>query len=172
MLDSSRQRNKVLLRKWDDSFDWWSLTIVIIGGAFQTAIYLSICFTFNVAKKAGLNIGIAQAIWAINPFFVSILEKIVYSVPFKFKHIYGMSALVLCAVCVSLSEVVSPPEADASVIGVKEEKTPIWVAILASLLMPIVCTLYVVVIKHSNEKLNNASYDFTIGTWLVLSIVF
>lgn len=38
--------------------------------------------------------------------------------------------------------------------------------------MPLVCTLYVIVIKHSNEKLNNASYDFTIGTWFVLSLVF
>ena len=38
--------------------------------------------------------------------------------------------------------------------------------------MPVVCTLYVIVIKHSNETLNNASYDFTIGTWLVLSLVF
>ena len=83
-----------------------------------------------------------------------------------------MSALVLCAICVSLSEVVSPSEEAASVIGVKEEKVPIWVAILASLTMPIVCTFYVIVIKHSNEKLNNASYDFTIGTWLILSTVF
>ena len=102
------------------------------------------------------------------------MESVVYNVPFKFKHIYGMSALVLCAVCVSLSEVVSPSEEEvvASVIGVKEDKVPIWVAILASLTMPIVCTFYVIVIKHSNEKLNNASYDFTIGTWLILSTVF
>ena len=52
MLDSVRargQRKKVLLRKWDDSFDCWSLTIVIIGSAFQAAIYLSIVFTFAVA---------------------------------------------------------------------------------------------------------------------------
>lgn len=102
------------------------------------------------------------------------MESVVYNVPFKFKHIYGMSALVLCAVCVSLSEVVSPSEEEvvASVIGVKEDKVPIWVAIIAALPMPLSVTLFLIVVKHSNETLKNASFDFTIGTWLVLSLVF
>jgi len=41
--------------------------------------------TYYVAIAAGLNMGIAQAIWAVNPFMVSILERVVYSVKFDYK---------------------------------------------------------------------------------------
>lgn len=119
MLDAQNKgKHKVLLRTWDDSFDWNSFFTVVIGGCFQTCIYLAICLAFNVAKKADLNIGISQAIWAINPFFISILERLVYNVAFNYKHVYGMSALVLCAICVSLSDVVSPPESAGGDIAV------------------------------------------------------
>ena len=37
--------------------------------------------------------------------------------------------------------------------------------------MPVVCTLFVVVIKHSNETLNNAARDFTIAYWFVISFI-
>ena len=40
--------------------------------------------TYMTAKMAGLNIGIAQAIWSINPFFVSILERFCYGKTFNF----------------------------------------------------------------------------------------
>ena len=52
--------------------------IVVVGAVNQTAIYLAIVLCFKLAHQAGLNIGIAQSIWSINPFFISILEKIVY----------------------------------------------------------------------------------------------
>lgn len=61
-----------------------------------------------IAKQAGLNIGIAQAIWAISPFFVSILERVYYKTAFNIKQVYGMIFLVLCAILVSLSEVFQP----------------------------------------------------------------
>lgn len=66
---------------------------------------MAIVLTFKVARSAGLNIGIAQAIWAINPFLISILERVVYKRAFNFQQIYGMMALILCAIFVSLSEV-------------------------------------------------------------------
>ncbi len=81
MLDAENlnRDHKVMLRKYEDnSFDWWSLFILFMGAVFQSAIYLSIVLTFKVARMAGLNIGIAQAIWAVNPFLVSILERVVY----------------------------------------------------------------------------------------------
>ena len=62
----------------DNKFDWYSLMIVVVGAVNQTAIYLAIVLCFKLAHQAGLNIGIAQSIWSINPFFISILEKVVY----------------------------------------------------------------------------------------------
>jgi len=85
ILDQAGRDKKVLLRTWDNRFDWWSLFMCFVGAAFQTAIFLSIVLTFKVARMAGLNIGIAQSIWAINPFMISILERFVYNVEFKFK---------------------------------------------------------------------------------------
>ena len=60
MLDAGGQRShKVLLRTWDNKFHGWALFIVVVGAAFQTAIYSSIVETFAMSHKANLNIGIA-----------------------------------------------------------------------------------------------------------------
>ena len=122
------QARKKLLRTWDNRFCWWSLFIIIVGAIFQTAIYATIVFTFKVAIEAGLNIGITQSIWAINPFFISILERVFYHTPFNFKQIYGMSAIVLGAILISLSEVITPKEADpTAIVAVAGEKlVPVW----------------------------------------------
>ena len=37
--------------------------------------------------------------------------------------------------------------------------------------MPIVCTLFIVVIKHSNDTLKIAACDFTIAYWGLMSLV-
>ena len=82
MLDNANGSRgpKVLLRKWDtNAFDWWSLFIIFCGAAFQFAIYSSIVMSFKISKMANLNIGISQAIWSVNPFLISILERVVYS---------------------------------------------------------------------------------------------
>ena len=50
--------------------------------------------------------GIAQTIWAINPFLASLLERFVYGVSFNYKQIYGMVSMVICAACVSLSNLI------------------------------------------------------------------
>ena len=116
--------------------------------------------SFKIAKMANLNIGISQAIWALNPFLVSIIERVIYGVPFDPKKLFGMTALILCAIFVSLSEVFSSEESDdssasASIIidetsGEVVEKVPVWIAVLSSLAMPIVCSLFIIVIKFSS----------------------
>ena len=82
MLDQSEGEGhirKVLLRTWDNKFDWWSLFIVCCGSVFQVGIYMAIVLTYFMAHKATLNIGIAQAVWSINPFFISIFERVFYN---------------------------------------------------------------------------------------------
>jgi len=106
-----KDRRKVLTRKWEtNSIDWWSIFFCVIGAAFQTCIYTVIAYSFKLAKMADLNIGISQAIWAVNPFMISVMEAIFYKEKFDFGQIWGMSMLTLCAVIVSLSEILIPKE--------------------------------------------------------------
>jgi len=130
-------------------------------------------FTFKVAIEAGLNIGIAQSIWAISPFFISILERVFYHTPFHFKQIYGMSAIVVGAIFISLSEVITPKEADPTIVAVVDENTvPVWYAIMVSFTMPIVCSLFIIPIKHVNDTLLLDSKDWSIAYWGLASLVF
>ena len=59
---------------------------------------------------AELNIGIVTAIWAVNPFMISVLEWALYDEKFDCNQMWGMSLLFLCAVIVSLSEIALPAE--------------------------------------------------------------
>lgn len=181
-----KDRRKVLTRKWNSNeFDWWSVFICLVGAMFQVAIYVSIAYTFKLANMAGLNIGISQAIWAINPFQITFLEWLFYKQKFNFNQIWGMLALVLCAVIVSLSEVLLPQEEEEVVVSTSqggamvfpnekptEKKLPIYAAILFSLIMPSVCTLFVVVVKYVDNTLKLRSTDFTIAYWGFMSLAF
>lgn len=59
-------------------FDYNMMFFVVLAAANQMGIILGIAFNFKLARQAGLNIGVAQAIWAINPFFQSILDLFLY----------------------------------------------------------------------------------------------
>ena len=124
---------------------------------------------------ADLNIGISQAIWSVNPFLISILERVVYGTAFDRRQFFGMSALIFCAIFVSLSEVIEAPadeDAGEEVDPEKADKVPVWAAVLCSVCNPCVCTLFVLVIKHANETLKIAAKDFTIAYWGVMSLIF
>ena len=60
-----------------------------------------------MSRLAGLNIGIASAIWSFLPFFVAFLEWIVYGVRLKAFQILGMILLVGMAILVALSDLFS-----------------------------------------------------------------
>ena len=96
----------------------------------------------------------------MNPFLISILERVVYKLAFKFQQIYGMLAIVVCAVLLSLSEVFQPKTeeevtslAPADLLLPGEERTPVWVAVLSAFAMPVACTFFVIVIKYQSEVL-------------------
>ena len=76
MLDQNSKKRKVLLMTWENNFCWKSAAIVLLFGAFEIAIISVIILTMELSHQAGLNVGIAISIWAINPFFVALVEKI------------------------------------------------------------------------------------------------
>ena len=55
-----------------------------------------------------MNVGITIAIWAINPFFVALVEKIRFNTGLTFSQFLGMFALTIMAILVSLSDVFDP----------------------------------------------------------------
>ena len=95
---------KVLHRTWDNRIDWWTLFICIIGGVGICAIFIGVILALKVSRMAGLNIGIASAIWSFIPFFVAFLEKILYGVGIKLYQFVGMILLVIMAILIALSD--------------------------------------------------------------------
>ena len=81
----SRGKRKVLFRTWDNKCDWMAVFMLLVGAAIQTSIFLSIVLCYATAINSGLNIGIAQAIWAINPFLTGIIERIIYGTKLNLK---------------------------------------------------------------------------------------
>ena len=71
---------KVLTRTWDNKLDWWTLAVLVVSAGFQVLFYLSVILAFKAARQAGLNIGIATAIWSFVPFFVAFMERVLYGV--------------------------------------------------------------------------------------------
>jgi len=165
---------KVMLRTWDNHFDWWSLFIIFIGAVFQFCIYTSIVMTFKVAIQAELNIGIAQCIWAITPFFISVIDRVFYHRAIDSKAIWGMSLIVFGAIFISLSEVFKASDPDSpEVVTADEDKTPVWVAILVSFCPPTFFSLNIfVVLKYVNETLKIDAMDFAVAYWGMASAVY
>jgi len=132
-----------LITNWDGSVDWYNVILFFCGAACQCIIFMAIAYCFLFSRRAGLNIGIAQAIWALNPFFCAVIERVWLNTHLENNHIYGMAALVMCALLVSLSNLL-PKDVDPTEVvptaGELAETTPMYVAVLVSLIMPICCT--------------------------------
>ena len=74
---------KVLLKTWDNRFDWWTFGVICVGGVGVCAIMIGVILSLKFSRMAGLNIGIASAIWSFIPFFVAFLERILYGVKIR-----------------------------------------------------------------------------------------
>jgi hypothetical protein len=129
----------------------------------QVVIIWSVIFNFHIARLAGLNIGIAQAIWSINPFFQALFDKFLYGDKVGVHHFIGMSGLVICAVLVSLSTIIIPEETKGSdpSATIIEHSVPLYVAVLSSFIMPVVCIGINLLLKHVYADLHVRSDDFS-----------
>ena len=81
--EQNEKVKKVISRTWNNSIDYWTFFVVLIGAFLQGAIYVGVIESFRMSRLAGLNIGIASAIWSFLPFFVAFLEKIFFGVGLK-----------------------------------------------------------------------------------------
>ena len=122
-----------------------------------------------MCHKSGLNIGIAVGIWSIDPFLVSVMERIFEGTTLTCSQFVGMFALFIMAVLISLSDVINPPEEGLSI--EKEHDTPVYLAVLSSFIIPIIFALGCFLIKYTDQTLKLDAYDFTFGYWFLMSVV-
>jgi drug/metabolite transporter (DMT)-like permease len=138
------------------SFRWNVLFWLFYSAIVQTAIFLCVGLTFSTSKKSGLNPGIASAIWSLTPVFAAIADKIIYAVSLEAFHVVGIFFMVVCGVCVGISDIIVPQEGliidDPTQIPgqfpvpptpIEDEfvpTLPIYVAVLCSIAMPLAVT--------------------------------
>ena len=143
----------------------------LLSALWQFFIYASAMLCFKVAKSAGLNIGIAQCIWALNPFLVAVIERVFWGVGLAHTQVLGMCSLVACTICVSLSELFQGDESKLEV-RLVEGRTPIYVAVLVSLVFPIVCAVFSCLIKYADKKLRLDAFDWNCSSMGMMSLAF
>lgn len=134
------------------------VVILLATAVNEFIIFISIGFNFKLARQAGLNIGVAEAIWAINPFFQSVVDLFLYKNQIMTYHWVGMSIFVIAAVVVSLSNVVYKAKDDTEI-----HTTPIYAAVLSSFIMPITAVTFGMLAKYAmlKKKLNSNDFNFS-----------
>jgi hypothetical protein len=160
----------MLYRPDNGKFDWKMFALLLLGAAHQAAIILTIILNFKLAHQAGLNIGIAQAIWSINPFFQALIDKFLHQDDILCYHWLGMSGLIFCAVIISLSPVILPEYDESEQLVVHE--TPMYVAVLSNFILPVIGISMGLVAKKALVTYKADPNAFSLGYFLIMSVVF
>ena len=104
--------------------------------------------TFGMCLSAGINAGIVTTIWAINPLFGALFDKIIFGQNLTGRHFIGVGCLIVCAALISLSGVITPSVSDLS-----EEDAPVYtvqpyVPVILALITPIFFTSECITMKY------------------------
>ena len=140
-----------------------------IGGTFQALVHISIILTFRLCHEAQLNIGIPMSVWTVSPFFISLLEWIFHGKSLTISSLFGMFLVMICVIAVSLSDLTKPKD-EIDIVDIAATK-PIYVAVLASFLVPTFVTGFTLWIKYATSRVRLVSYHFTMAYWAIVSIV-
>ena len=159
--DKPKETRSVLF-KANKQFDWYVFCLLLGTGAMQILCIMSIIFTFDLAKKANLNIGIVSALWSLCPFGTALLDWIIYRVlPLK-SHLVGMLSLMCCAVLVSLSGLLTTPTIET------EATVDVYVPVLCSLTLVPIVAFYILFSKEVTDKQGVNPNDWTCAYSLVV----
>jgi drug/metabolite transporter (DMT)-like permease len=112
----------------------------------------------------------------LTPVFAAISDKIIYSVSLEAFHVVGIFFMVVCGVCVGISDIIVPKEIiivnEPGHIEPMEEEfiptLPVYVAVLCSLAMPLAVTFLQVAQKYATIHLGLSSEDYTFGYFFVM----
>ena len=164
------EKKKVMLRTWGNRFDCWALSVCMLTAFWQVLFYYSVVLAARASRLSGLNLGITTAIWSFVPFFVAVIERIVYGIGIKPYQILGMILIVCMSVLVSLSDLFGRASTDAVVLV--GDHMPIYKAVLYSMVFPCVATSMTFIIKYANKNVRIASFDLAMAFQFIFSWVF
>ena len=165
-----REKTKVIARTWGNRFDYSSVALCLLAGFWQMLFYYSVVLAARASRLSGLNFGITTAIWSFIPFFVAIVERILYAVGIKPYQLLGILMIVFMSILVSLSDLFGKESAKSVV--VVGQYMPMYKAVLYSLIFPVVATAMTFIIKFANKTMRISSQDFAMSFQFIYSWVF
>jgi drug/metabolite transporter (DMT)-like permease len=142
--------------------DWRLIMCYVYGAIFEGAIFYAITATFLTCQYAQLNAGIAQTIWGFTPFLSSILDYCMYGTKLLNYQIGGLACMITAGALISLSNVFAEAPSDPD-----EDLLPIYIPVLVSCTMPIICSGFGVFTRWVFTRTTMASDDLTFGYFLV-----
>ena len=164
---------RVLIRDLNGKIDITLIASYVMGAFLTTAMYCSVFLTFYYCHRAGLNIGIAESIWAVAPFMCALADWIIYGRRLQKNHVVGMVFMVTCALLISCSELIMGSIQEKSVADdstpldtgaiLESERVPVYVPILISATMPIEIALYGILCRYAQDIRKIDALDFTQG---------
>jgi drug/metabolite transporter (DMT)-like permease len=102
MLDINVSEYRDLLYKRDGKLDTRVLVLIVMASFLTCAMFLSVSFTYALAGRAGMNIGLAQTVWGTTPFFGALLDWYINNVRVPRYQAIGMVCILGCVAIMSL----------------------------------------------------------------------
>jgi len=142
----------------------------VLRFGIQCVIFLfvncNIFLTMYYAHLADVNVGVITTIWAVQPLFGAILDKLIYDEDLKFSYIFGILLIAASSVCIGLK----PAEASAD--GMVLKDFPKWPAILFAFITPCFFTGSGLFNKHlTNAENGFDATTMSVGTSFVSSVL-
>ena len=134
-------------------------------------MFVGMIASFQKSKAAGLNIGIASAIWSFVPIFVAAIERVFLGVKIQLFQVLGMVFLVLMSILISLSDLFGPNAQAIKRDGLTKETVPVYEAVLYSLIFPLSGTFMTFLIRYNNVVLRLDSIDAAHSFALIYSLI-
>jgi len=155
------------------------LFLLAVNALTCVTVFYVVLLTLRLSIKAELNIGLVIAVWPINSFTSAVVDYFVYRVKLAPSNWYGMIGLCLCAVLVSVADAGAKEQKGAIEntqsgfrdIIAEDQKTPAYIPILMSCVMPIVCTFQVFVQKYATTTVGISAHDFVFGTYAIFATI-
>ena len=103
---------------------------------------------------------------------VAMMERVMWGVSLQRSQVLGMSFIIVCTVLVSLSEIFQSDKHELTDLVLIDGQTPIYAAVLVSLLMPLVCTIFSNFIKYADKVMRLNALDWNCAFYLFMTLAF
>lgn len=111
-----------------------------------------VVITLYLSAEAGVNAGLITSIWSITPFCFSVAERVIYGTKMKAYQFVGMFMIMMCAILLSLSSVIYPPDISNTKTTLNVHKLPAYVPVIFGVLTPVFFTLFGMTQKHMTSE--------------------